>query len=271
MFAARKLCARVSVAQSGAELDALARRAAEGPAQVVVACGGDGTVNAIASALVGTDKTLGVLALGTLNHFAKDLRLPLELEAAVETISHGHERTVDVGDVNGRIFLNNSSLGLYPSIVRQREKQQRQGYNKWLAAVWAALVVFKRYPFMSVRLSVDGRECTRRTPLVFVGNNMYEMDGFQIGARMRLDAGVLCLHVSHKPGRWRLISLALRALFGRLREAKDFDALCAREVFVETCRRRLRVATDGEITILETPLHYRVSPCALRVLVPEKP
>jgi len=270
LFKARKGRARVRVAQSGAELVQLARRTAEGPAQIVVAGGGDGTVNAIASALVGTDKALGVLALGTLNHFAKDLRLPLDLEAAVETIINGRVRTVDVGDVNGRVFLNNSSLGLYPSIVRQRKKQQRQGYNKWLAAVWAALVVFKRYPFMSVRLNVDGQEFKRRTPFVFVGNNVYEMDGFQIGARLRLDAGLLCLHVTHKPGRWRLLALALRALFGRLREAKDFDSLCAREVFVETRRRRLRVATDGEIAIIETPLHYRVRPCALRVLVPEK-
>ncbi|PYS90543.1 MAG: sphingosine kinase [Acidobacteria bacterium] len=270
IFKARRLQARVCVAQSGAELVKLTRRVAEGPTQIVVAGGGDGTVNAVASVLVGTDKALGILPLGTLNHFAKDLRLPLDLEAAAETIISGHVRTVDVGDVNGRVFLNNSSLGLYPSIVRQRKKQQRQGYNKWLAAVWAALVVFKRYPFMSVRLNVDGQEFKRRTPFVFVSNNVYEMDGFQTGARLRLDAGLLCLHVTHKTGRWRLVALGLRALFGRLREAKDFDSLCAREVFVETRRKRLRVATDGEIDIIETPLHYRVRPCALRVLVPEK-
>lgn len=274
----RAACARagsaahVSLAQTGVELAQLAQRAAQSETQIVVAGGGDGTINAVAAALVGTDKTLGVLPLGTLNHFAKDLRIPLDLDAAIETITAGHVARVDVGEVNGRIFLNNSSLGLYPSMVRQREQLERQqGYNKWLAAAWAALVVFRRYPFLSVRLNADGHEFKRRTPFVFVGNNEYEMDGFQIGGRLRLDAGRLCLHMTHKTGRVRLIALALRALFGRLREAKDFDSVCAREVWIETRRRHLRVATDGEVHFMPTPLHYRIRPRALRVLVPEKP
>jgi diacylglycerol kinase family enzyme len=174
-----------------------------------------------------------------------------------------------VGEVNGRVFLNNSSLGLYPRIVRQRELQERHGHSRWLAFLWALVVVFKRFPFLHVRLSADGRELDRRTPFVFVGNNEYEMDSFNVGARACLDRGLLSLHVTHKAGRWRLIALALRALFGRLRAAKDFDSLCAREVWVETRRARLSVATDGEITVLHTPLHYRVRPGALRVIVPK--
>lgn len=269
IFAARDVVAQVSLAHSGAEITALAERAAKSTARVVVAGGGDGTINAVAAALVGTDKTLGVLPLGTLNHFAKDLHIPLDLDAAAETIIMGRVAQVDVGAVNGRIFLNNSSLGLYPSLVRQREKQQREGHGKWLAFIWAALVVFKRYPFMSVRLSVDGREIISRTPLVFIGNNEYEMDGFNVGGRTCLDAGQLSLHVTHKAGRGRLALLALRALFGRLRAAQDFDSMCAREVWIETRRQRVRVATDGEINIMQTPLHYRVLPGALRVLVPQ--
>ncbi len=269
LFAARGVTAHIMLARSGEEITEFARRAAEGPAQVVVAGGGDGTISAVASALVETNKALGVLPVGTLNHFAKDLRLPLDLEAAVQVIVDGHTTQVDVGEVNGRIFLNNSSLGLYPSIVRQREKQKRQGHNRWLAFLWAALVVFKRYPFMNVRLDVDGREFRRRTPFVFIGNNEYEMDAFNVGGRSCLDAGRLSLHVTHKPGRLRLVGLALRALFGRLRAAKDFDSLCAREIWIETRRQRLRVATDGEITIMRAPLHYRVRPGALKVIVPK--
>ncbi len=269
MFAARDVTARVSLAHSGAEIAELAQRAAKSTARVVVAGGGDGTINAVAAALIATDKTLGVLPLGTLNHFAKDLHIPLDLAGAAETIITGRVVHVDVGEVNGRIFLNNSSLGLYPSLVRQREKQQRQGHSKWLAFLWAALVVFKRYPFMSVRLSVDGRELVSRTPLVFIGNNEYEMDGLNVGGRACLNAGRLSLHVTHKAGRGRLILLALRALFGRLRAAQDFDSMCAREVWIETRRQRLRVATDGEITVMQTPLHYLVRPGALRVFVPQ--
>jgi diacylglycerol kinase family enzyme len=154
--------------------------------------------------------------------------------------------------------------------VRQREKQQRLGRSKWLAFLWAALTVLRRYPFLDVRLDVDGQELARRTPFVFIGNNEYEMENFNMGGRVCLNASLLSLYVTHRTGRWGLLRLALRALFGRLRNAKDFDALCAKEVWVETRRKRLRVATDGEITVMNTPLHYRVRPCALRVIVPRE-
>jgi diacylglycerol kinase family enzyme len=265
--------ARVSLAESGAEIVELARRAAaDSDVQIVVAGGGDGTVNAVASELVGTDKSLGVLPLGTLNHFAKDLGIALDLEGAARNIVEGEMVRVDVGEVNGRIFINNSSLGLYPSIVRHREKQQeRLGRGKWFAALWATLEVFRRYPLFGVRLSADdGQEFRRRTPFVFIGNNEYQMDTFNLGARSCLDAGHLSLHLTRDVGRWGLVRLAVSALFGRLRESKDFDALCTKEVWIETRRTRLRVATDGEVTIMRSPLHYRVRPAALRVIAPKK-
>ncbi|HKP71899.1 MAG TPA: diacylglycerol kinase family protein [Pyrinomonadaceae bacterium] len=271
LFAASRTDAHVSLARSGVEIVSLARRAArQDEVKVVVAGGGDGTVNAVASELVGTEKTLGVLPLGTLNHFAKDLHIPLELEEAARNIVEGETIKVDVGEVNGRIFINNSSLGLYPSIVRHREKQQeRLGRGKWPAFFWATLEVFRRYPLFSVRLSTDEREFRRRTPFIFIGNNEYQMDTFNLGARSCLDAGQLSLHMTRDTGRFGLVRLALRALCGRLREAKDFDALCTKEVWIETRRTRLRVATDGEVNIMRSPLHYRVRPGALRVIVPK--
>ncbi|HLL16482.1 MAG TPA: diacylglycerol kinase family protein [Pyrinomonadaceae bacterium] len=267
------LDAHVSLAQSGTEIVELARAAASNDGvQIVVAGGGDGTVNAVASELVGTQKTLGVLPLGTLNHFAKDLGIPLDLEGAARNIIEGEVVRVDVGDVNGRIFINNSSLGLYPSIVRHREKQQeRLGRGKWFAAIWATVEIFRRYPLFGVRLSADdGQEFRRRTPFVFIGNNEYQMDAFNLGARSCLDAGHLSLHLTRDIGRWGLVRLAASALFGRLRESKDFDALCTKEVWIETRRTRLRVATDGEVTIMRSPLHYAVRPGALRVIAPKK-
>jgi diacylglycerol kinase family enzyme len=266
------LDAHVSLAESGAEIVELARRAAaDKDVRIIVAGGGDGTVNAVASELVGTDKMLGVLPLGTLNHFAKDLNIPLDLEGAARNIVEGEAVRVDVGEVNGRVFINNSSLGLYPSIVRHREKQQeRLGRGKWFAALWATLEVFRRYPLFGVRLSVDGQEFRRRTPFVFIGNNEYQMDAFNLGARSCLDAGHLSLHLTRDIGRWGLVRLAISAIFGRLRESKDFDALCAKEVWIETRRTRLRVATDGEVNIMRSPLHYSVRPGALRVIAPKK-
>lgn len=269
IFASSGFDARIRMAGSGANIVEMAQRAVRDHASTIVAGGGDGTLSAVASTLVGTDRTLGVLPLGTLNHFAKDLNIPLDLEGAARTIMEGHVKRVDVGEVNGRIFLNNSSLGLYPSIVRRREKQQeRLGRGKWPAFLWAALTVLRRYPFLAVRLSTDERRMLRRTPFVFVGNNEYEMENFNVGARSCLDAGKLSLYVAHRTGRLGLLRFAWRALFGGLLNEKDFDGMCCPEVWIETRRKRLHVATDGEVTIMETPLHYQVRPGALRVVVP---
>ncbi|HYN86014.1 MAG TPA: diacylglycerol kinase family protein [Pyrinomonadaceae bacterium] len=266
------LDARVRVTSDGAEALREARAAVEerDGDTTLVAGGGDGTIGALAALVAGTQRRFGVLPLGTFNHFAKDLGLPLALDEAARVAAGGRTIVVDVGEVNGRVFVNNSSIGLYPRIVRRRRKEQeRLGRGKWTAFLFAAFAVFRRYPFLTVRLSADGRTLIRKTPFVFVGNNVYEMEGLQIGARQRLDAGVLSLYVTHRTGRFGLLLLAVRALAGRLREAKDFDALTAKEIWIETRRpRRMRVATDGEVTIMRTPLHYRIRPRALRVIVP---
>lgn len=263
--------ARIKLAENGQALTRLAQSAAEGDAQVVVAGGGDGTVNAVASALLGTGKALGILPLGTLNHFAKDLGLPLDPAKAARAILTGRPVQVDVGEVNGKIFLNNSGLGLYPSIVRVREKKQRRGRDKWVAFTQAAVEVLRRYPFLDVRLYAGGKEFRSRTPLVLVGNNEYVVEGLMLGRRACLNAGCLSLYVTHSVGRLGLARLALRAVFGGLREAEEFVSLCTSEIWVETHRRRLPVSTDGEVSVFETPLHFRVLPRALSVVVPAQP
>jgi YegS/Rv2252/BmrU family lipid kinase len=258
----------ISLAKSGEEVDRFAAKAAAEDWSVVIAGGGDGTVNAVARHLVGTDKILGVLPLGTLNHFAKTLNISIDLEEAAQTAISGVPTKVDVGDVNDRIFLNNSSLGLYPSIVRERQKKQRLGSGKWPAFAWAAITAFRRYPFLHVRLEAGGKKFDRQTPFIFVGNNEYLMERLDIGARVRLNEGVLSVYVMNRTGRWGLIRLALRALLGRLREEKDFLALLAKEVKIATRHKRLRVALDGEVELMHAPLHYRSRPGALRVMAP---
>ena len=136
------------------------------------------------------------------------------------------------------------------------------------AFLWAIIQAFRRYPFLDVRLRVNGEFVDRTTPFVFIGNNEYAMDGFNIGLRDRLDKGVLSIYITHRTSRLKLISLALRAVFGRLRDDKDFLALSATEVKILTAHKRLQVAFDGEVDLMKTPLHYRVRPGALRVIVP---
>ena len=268
ILAASNRTANISLARSGEEVGELARRAARSDSRIVVAGGGDGTINAVASAVIETDKTLGVLPLGTLNHFAKDLHIPLDLEAAAHTIVAGHTTQVDVGEVNGHIFLNNSSLGLYPRLVHEREKQQRLGSRKWTAFFWAVIAVLGRYPFLEVKLSVEGKDLSTRSSLVFIGNNEYEMESLNAGARSCLHAGRLSLYMTRDTGRLGLVRLAWRALFGGLRDDKDFLALCSKEVWIETKHRRLRVAMDGEVTMMQPPLYYCIRPLSLRVLIP---
>ena len=267
LFDAAGATADIRPVHDAAQLAAQIEAAKAERPDVIVAGGGDGTVSAVAAVLVDSEIALGVLALGTLNHFAKDLGVPLDVAEAVRCIAAGQPVRLDVGEVNGRIFVNNSSLGLYPDIVRDRERQQKRlGRGKWAAMGWAVLAALRRYSFMRVTLRVAGRERQVQTPFVFIGNNEYQMEGLSIGERAHLDQGTLSVYFSQRPGRLRLLQFALRALFGRLRQTRDFVSLLTPEVVIESRHRRLRVATDGEITTMAPPLRYRVRPASLRVM-----
>ena len=250
-------------------LAAQAREAADSDVDVVVAGGGDGTVNTVATALAGTDKRLGVLPLGTLNHFAKDLRLPLDLAGAAAVIAAGHTESVDVGRVNDSLFINNSSIGMYSRTVLVREAQRRRGWSKWLAMGLAMFKVFRRFPMLEVRLATDEAAIRRRTPLVFVGNNRYELDLFTVGTRNSLCAGELGLYIANTQSRWGIVKLAIRGAVGRLKQSRDFELSCQQEFWIESRKRALRVALDGEVVSLRPPLHFRTWPGALQVCVPK--
>lgn len=266
----------ISLARSGAEITELTRRALTERCDSVVAGGGDGTVNTVASALVGTDIPLGILPLGTFNYFARNLNIPLDPEDAVRNILAGHSRPVDVGEVNGRLFINNSSLGLYPTIIREREKAyDRWGRSKIAAVLSGVYTLFRPNPFLSVHLNAEREEIACRTPLVFVNNNAHQMAGYSLDGSICLAEKKLAFYVP-QPGNWpSLLWLGMRALCGRLREADDLRVLCAQEAWIKTRHRHIPVALDGEIVHMETPLHYRMLNGALRVIVPagtvEKP
>ncbi|HET7400378.1 MAG TPA: diacylglycerol kinase family protein [Usitatibacter sp.] len=269
LFADNGMAARIVPAR-GAEIGNAARAAMRTHPRVLVAAGGDGTVRAVADAVRGTDTALGVLPAGTLNHFAKDLGIPTELEEAVEVLANGRRVAIDIGEVNGNTFLNNSSLGLYPDMVRDRTRQQRRfRRSKWAAMFWALLATVRRSPLLRLRLCVDGGHHDYRAPFVFIGNNEYTMEGFDIGTRARLDCSRLSIYTTHRCTAAGLAGLALRALFGRLHQAEDFAALTGQSLRVESTRRRLLVATDGEVTAMDTPLEFRILPRALTVVVPQ--
>lgn len=244
------------------------RRALAGRPEAVVVGGGDGTVSAAAAVLAGGATPLGVLPLGTLNHFAKDAGIPTDLPDAVGTVAARHTRPVDVGRVNDRIFINNASIGIYPSIVESRDRLRAEGRSKWAALVLATANVLRREGEVAIRLEDDRARTLARTPFVFVGNNEYLAEGFRLGARTRLDAGKLYVYFAPPVRTRNLPRLFAAALFGVARREHALHSLAGTRFWIDTPAKAINVACDGEVLTLTTPLDYRSWPGALTLLVP---
>jgi diacylglycerol kinase family enzyme len=233
-----------------------------------VAAGGDGTVRSVAAWALEAGAELAVLPTGTRNHFARDLGLPLALDEAVALLAGGQTRTVDVGDLDGELFLNNASLGLYTRFVLVREHEERRpGLKLWPALAKAAWHALRTSRDLEVRLHADGGELCRRTPVLLVGNNRYTVEGLERGKRERLDGGRLSVFVLRPRSRAALAWFGLRALFGAVSPGRDFDTLDTDTLAVAARKPELDVALDGEVLRLPTPLRFRIRPAALRVRV----
>src|SRR4051812_11610912 len=186
--------------------------------ELLIVGGGDGTISAAASALVGTETLLGILPLGTLNHFARDLGIPTKLDEAVKLIADRPERRVDVAEMNGRIFINNSAIGLYPLLVVDRDSQRKRlGRPKALAMIVASIRTLVRFGHQRLTLTVNDRQGQIDTPLLFVGNNDYRVDLPAAGQRESLDGGRLGVLVMRKKTRRGFIAASVRALLNRSR------------------------------------------------------
>lgn len=247
----------------------VAAQEASARASIVVAGGGDGTVSGVAGAILGSSAALGILPLGTLNHFAKDLHIPLNLRQAVEVVVGGQIKRVDVGQVNNRVFINNSSIGVYPDIVHEREVLRRQGRRKWPAMAIATLHVLTRYRGVTVRMDAVGRQMIRRTPFVLIGNNEYAVEGVCLGSRARIDQGTMFVYLTPRARTRDLPLLFARALVGRARQSGAFEIVAATDLMIETPTATLiHVAVDGEVVRMNTPLRYGICPGVLQVVVP---
>jgi diacylglycerol kinase family enzyme len=266
LFSSHGREATIFAAGHGTSIADQAAAAVDAGCRTAVAAGGDGTVNAVASAVLGREIPLAVLPVGTLNHFAKDLGIPLELADAVRIAAQGAVRRVDVGEVNGRLFLNNSSLGVYPRIVELRNRYGGRGLAKWVAALWASLTVLRRRPFLGVRIRTDEESLVRRTPFVFIGNNEYRMEGLRAASRESLTGGRLAIYVMNAGRRASLLALGWRVVWEGAERVQELELLPVTEASIETRRRRLHVALDGEVAVLDSPLLYRLLPAALPVV-----
>lgn len=268
LFAGRGITVEIYPA-AGDQLAATVRQCLRRePPTAVIAAGGDGTVSAVAGALIGASVPLGVLPLETLNHFAGDLGIPADLEQAAAIIAAGWTRTIDVGEVNGHYFVNNASIGFYPLAVRERETLQAR-LGKGPAMIIALLRLIWRLPRLHLHVRLPEKNLYRRTPLAFIGNNRYEMRRFIAPRRTTLDAGQLCLLIAPDTRRIQLFRLAAAALLDTLDPEHDLEALCVTSLRIDAHGHRLPIALDGEVFRLAPPLRFRSHAAALRVLAPK--
>ena len=254
---------------AGGDCEVRCKAIAERGDELLIVGGGDGTISAAASALVGTKTKLGILPLGTLNHFSRDLGIPADLGEAAKLIASGSAKRVDVAEMNGRIFINNSAIGLYPLMVVDRDLQRRRlGRSKRLAMLVASVRTLARFNHQRLTLTVNDEKARIDTPLLFVGNNDYRLDIGAPGQRESLDDGQLCVLVMRKKTRRGLIAASIRALFDRARRDDMVRIDGVERLRVGSHRSQLAVSLDGEVVRSAPPLDYRIRKHALTVIAP---
>jgi diacylglycerol kinase family enzyme len=268
-FVAAAIDAGLEVIQVAHDVDVAATirgRMREGM-RLFVAAGGDGTINHVIQPLVNSEAVLGVVPLGTYNHFARDLGIPLDWGAALETVLSGATRQIDAARLNDRFFVNNVSLGLYPELVARREERGRE-YPRWKARIWSAYATFRRYPHVTLTVETEHHQELVRTHVFMVSNNTYDLSRIGIEApRDRLTEGRLSVYwLPHMP-RVALMKFVAHYLAGRVRQAPGFRSFRTARMKVQSARRVLHVGMDGELFTMATPLVITSVPQSLLVRV----
>jgi diacylglycerol kinase family enzyme len=245
--------------------DAVSRHADQ---PLVIVGGGDGTLSAAAAVLAGRRTALGILPLGTRNHLARQLGLPLDLPGAAAVAVGGQRRRIDLGSAGARVFVNNASFGIYTRFVRTRDTMRGP---KWLDTLPATIHVLKRMKAQQFPLRINGLAKTLATPLLFIGNNEYAIDGRHLGERASLTDGELSVYAVAAQRPWSLLAFAARAIVGLARPERDFKLYAsAREIVIDG-EGAIEGAFDGELEMLQLPLVIRTLPGALGVVTPREP
>jgi len=235
---------------------------------VVAAAGGDGTVSSVAAGVARAGKILGVIPSGTLNHFARDAGIPLELDQAIALLRDGRPRDVDFGTVNGQFFLNNVSIGNYPRMVRKRDAIEEGGRSKRVAGVIAVAQTWWNLRNVTASITADDQRLVRQSPLILIGNGSYVLSGFALGKREKISDHRLSLYVAPRTGRLGVLSLPMRALVGTLDRYEQFETFCAKQIIIALRHRRVLTGIDGEVRELESPLKFAIKSGALKVMLP---
>jgi diacylglycerol kinase family enzyme len=241
---------------------------------VVVAAGGDGTINAMAQAVLGSGCPFGVLPQGTFNYFSRAHGIPADTTDATRLLLTARAHPVQVGLVNDRVFLVNASLGMYPELLEDREAFKRKFGRNRLVALGAGLVTVVHH-HRQLRLFIEQGSATRqmRTPTLFVGNNPLQLKQAGISEAPLLEQGQLAAVALRPVGTLTMLWLVVLGAFGQLGEAESVTSFAFRSIVVRPAlpygTHRVKVATDGEIAWLRAPIEFRVAPEALYLLKPD--
>ena len=249
-----------------------AARLAREQAGVLVAAGGDGTINCAAQAALTEGCPLGLIPQGTFNLFARQLGLPLDAGEATRALLRAAPEDVQVGWANQRVFLVNASLGLYPQLLADRETvKQKLGRRRWIALLAALKTLVEWRLQLTLDVEMDGELWRLRTASVFVGNNALQLQrvGIADDVVAQVGHGRLACVLVQPLGAWAKLRMLVAAAFGRLEEEREVRSLALRSLTVGARHtRRLKVATDGEVQWMQLPLRLTVAPQPLRVLLP---
>jgi diacylglycerol kinase family enzyme len=268
---------QLRVVDDPAQLHTIARdtvAAAQAQGGVVVAAGGDGTINALAQATLGSGCPFGVLPQGTFNYFSRVHGIPADTAAATQLLLTARAQPVQVGLVNDRVFLVNASLGLYPELLEDRERYKHRFGRSRLISFWSGLLTLLR-EHRQLNLLIEHQGSTRvlRTPTLFVGNNALQLEQLGIAEAPLLEHGALAAITLRPVSTLAMLGLLVRGALGQLGEADSVDSFAFRQITVNPTQhfsaRRVKVATDGEIIWLQRPIEFRVAPEPLYLLKPE--
>ncbi|MDO9640216.1 MAG: diacylglycerol kinase family protein [Pseudotabrizicola sp.] len=264
------LAHEVRLIRKGAQIPAAARKAREDGFATIIAAGGDGTICSVATELAGSDIALGILPLGTFNFFARSLGLDTDPGSAMIQLLAGVETQVAAGEVNGKLFLNNASLGLYPALLERREAAYARWGRSRLAAYWSGLRVLATYNRPSrMTLTIDGVVQVRHSPMIFIAQNAYQLEEYGMHEGVDLiRKGQLAVYIAPELRRWQLLGFALRIAVRMARPYRDFTLIGAEALQIETRARRRTIARDGEREKMAAPFAFRTLPGALTVIVP---
>jgi diacylglycerol kinase family enzyme len=241
---------------------------------VIVAVGGDGTINTVAQAAWKAGCALGVLPQGTFNLFGRDHGIAQDLEQAAKALLRAQSRPVAVGEVNGRLFLVNASVGLYPQLLQDRETFKQQfGRHRWVAVLAGLATLFEWRRQLVLEFEREGRRTIVRTPTLFVGNNRLQLQrvGVADDVVARVGEGDLAAVIVRPIGTWRMVLLMVRGAIGRLGDAEQVDSFAFRSLTVKVLgMRKFKLAADGEVGVMASPLRFSVAARPLLLMVPRE-